>query len=114
MITGVLVDPTERTIGRIDVELGDALQGVQAVVGGFAELIPLALVIPRHAMFVNEDARMLKEKPPAWRLAGNIVYGPAFIVGTNGVQFVDSSVRLEAVEELVQWLPFSSEQASGA
>lgn len=107
----VVVDPMTRTVTEEQLDFGKALEGVRKRLDGYAELIPLATVFPRHAMFVDEDAPM-RGKKGEWRLRGSgfvSLLGPAVIFGTTGKSETDATVSVEVVEEVVQWLPDISE-----
>lgn len=111
----VVVDPVLREVREMDLDMGEALEGVRRVIGGYAEFIPLATIFPRHAMFVDEDARMkLSKQTRMWRLPGTVPFlGPAVIFGTTGTKEVDATISAEVVEEAVQWLTDNSEAVGG-
>lgn len=110
----IYVDPVDRTVAQRDIDFGDGLQGVRSVIGGYAEFIPLATVFARHAMYVDEDARM-KGVRGKWSLPGMVTFqGPAVIFGTTGSREIDATVSADAVEEVIRWVPDVSEVAAGA
>lgn len=100
----ILVDPYARRVYEEDMDL-EQLTPAQEYVGGFCEHVPLAAWIRRHAMFVDEDAKLKKDRQPQWRIPGSVDFeGKAVIFGTDGVRFTDATVTEEAVQEMIQWL----------
>lgn len=115
----LIVDPEKREIREEDLEFGSALEGVREVIGGWAEMVPLAKVLMRHAMFVDEEAGLKRDSHTRarWCLPelGSVRWiGPGVIFGTNGSHSVDATVSVRHLEEMVRWETASSEQASVA
>ena len=67
-------------------EIENTLEGTQAVVGGYLEIVPSQLAYEKIAVICNEEGLFMGLKPNM-RIGHNIVVGNILFTGVDGEEF---------------------------
>lgn len=76
-------------------EIENTLESIQAVVGGYLEIVPSHLAYEKIAVICNEEGLLIGLEPNM-RIGHNIVVGNILFVGVDGEEF--SSLTDEQID----------------